>query len=97
VTPHSLRRTYASLRDDPVYIAEQLGHTDPGFTFRVYQRAVKRRERLSGPYRTEFDRSLEWASMAAAEGSQKALMGTSGALGSVSVEEGIEAEDAESA
>ena len=33
VTPHSLRRTYASLRaavgDDPVYIAEQLGHTDP--------------------------------------------------------------------
>jgi integrase len=36
VTPHSLRRTYASLRaaagDDPVYIAEQLGHTDPRFT-----------------------------------------------------------------
>jgi integrase len=36
VTPHSLRRTYASLRaalrDDPVYIAEQLGHRDPGFT-----------------------------------------------------------------
>jgi len=33
VSPHSLRRTYASLRaalrDDPVYIAEQLGHTDP--------------------------------------------------------------------
>ncbi len=50
VTPHSLRRTYASLRaaagDHPVYIAEQLGHEDPGFTFRVYQRAVKRRERL---------------------------------------------------
>ncbi|HEY7151497.1 MAG TPA: hypothetical protein VH391_07435 [Solirubrobacterales bacterium] len=39
--PHALRRTYASLRaalrDDPVYIAEQLGHTDPSFTFRVYQ------------------------------------------------------------
>ncbi len=36
VTPHSLRRTFASLRaaagDDPVYIAEQLGHTDPRFT-----------------------------------------------------------------
>ena len=34
VTPHSLRRTYASLRaaagDHPVYIAEQLGHEDPG-------------------------------------------------------------------
>jgi integrase len=39
VTPHSLRRTYASLRaaagDHPVYIAEQLGHTDPGFTFGI--------------------------------------------------------------
>jgi integrase len=42
VTPHSLRRTYASLRaalrDDPVCIAEQLGHEDPRFTFRGYQR-----------------------------------------------------------
>jgi hypothetical protein len=31
-----LRRTYASLRaacgDDPVYIAQQLGHMDPRFT-----------------------------------------------------------------
>jgi len=49
--PHSLRRTYASLRaamrDDPIYIPEQLGHTDPAFTFRVYQKAAKRRERFS--------------------------------------------------
>jgi integrase len=67
VTPHSLRRTYASLRaaagDNPVYIAEQLGHTDPGFTFRVYQRAYKRRDRLSGTYAEAFDRALAWASM----------------------------------
>lgn len=67
VTPHSLRRTYASLRaalrDDPVYIAEQLGHTDPAFTFRVYQKAAKRRERLSGPYRDAFDQGLDWARM----------------------------------
>jgi integrase len=67
VTPHSLRRTYASmraaLRDDPVYIAEQLGHTDPGFTFRVYQRAAKRRDRLSGAYLEAFDRALGWAGM----------------------------------
>jgi len=38
VTPHSLRRTYASLRavlgDDPIYIAEQLGHTDIRVTTR---------------------------------------------------------------
>jgi integrase len=65
VSPHSLRRTYASVRaaagDDPVYIATQLGHEDPGFTFRVYQRAAKRRERLSGSYLKAFDRALEWA------------------------------------
>ncbi len=67
VTPHSLRRTYASLRaalrDDPVYIAEQLGHSDPGFTFRVYQKAAKRRGRLSGEYRKQFDTALHWAQM----------------------------------
>jgi integrase len=67
VTPHSLRRTYASLRaalrDDPVYIAEQLGHRDARFTFSVYQRAAKRRQRLSGRYRERFDEALDWASM----------------------------------
>lgn len=67
VTPHSLRRTYASLRaavrDDPVYIAEQLGHRDAGFTFRIYQRAAKRRERLSGAHLAAYDRALEWAGM----------------------------------
>jgi integrase len=50
VTPHSLRRTYASLRaasgDDPVYIAEQLGHTDIRVTTRYYTKAVKRRAKL---------------------------------------------------
>jgi integrase len=65
VSPHSLRRTYASmraaLRDDPVYIAEQLGHENPEFTFRVYQRAAKRRERLSGKLLDQFDRGLQWA------------------------------------
>jgi integrase len=68
VSPHSLRRTYASLRaalrDDPVYIAEQLGHRDARFTFRVYQRAAKRRERLTGAHLAAFDRALEWAGMA---------------------------------
>jgi integrase len=65
VSPHALRRLYASLRaarpDDPIYIAEQFGHTDPAFTFRVYQKAAKRRERLSGKYLDAFDRALEWA------------------------------------
>lgn len=69
VSPHSLRRTYASLRaalrDDPVYIAEQLGHRDARFTFRVYQRAAKRRERLTGAHLAAFDRALEWAATGA--------------------------------
>jgi integrase len=69
VSPHSLRRTYASvrgaLRDDPIYIAEQIGHEDAGFTFRVYQKAVKRLERLDGPHRVALEQALEWASMAA--------------------------------
>jgi integrase len=67
VSPHSLRRTYASVRaacgDDPVYIAEQLGHEDPTFTIRVYAKAAKRRERLSGEYLAAFTRALEWARM----------------------------------
>lgn len=67
VTPHSLRRLYASLRfalaDDPVYVAEQLGHTEPAFSMKVYAKAVRRRDRLEGAARREFDRALEWAEM----------------------------------
>jgi len=64
-TPHSLRRLYASLRfalgDDPVYVAEQLGHTDPTFSIKVYARALRRRERLNGTALREFDAALAWA------------------------------------
>lgn len=77
VTPYSFRRTYSSLRaarwidaggkvqpgDDPVYIAEQMGHADISLTYRVYQRAVKRRERLTGEHLRAFDRAMEWARM----------------------------------
>jgi integrase len=77
VTPHSLRRTFASLRaaagDDPVYIAEQLGHTDPRFTLTAYTKAVKRRGKLSGAYLAEYERALAWAALSTAE---KALTGT---------------------
>jgi hypothetical protein len=47
----------------PFYIAEQGGWKDAGFVFRVYQKAAKRRERLSGDYLAAFDRALEWARM----------------------------------
>ena len=67
VSPHSLRRTFASLRfacgDDPVYVAEQGGWKDPTFPIRVYAKAVRRRERLSGAHREAFDAALEWALM----------------------------------
>lgn len=70
VTPHSLRRAYASLRlgagDDPVYVAEQLGHTRATFSMDVYARAIKRRDRLVGEQRKQpkaFDAALEWAAM----------------------------------
>ena len=45
VTPHKLRHTYASvliaLGRDPRYVMEQLGHTDPKFTPRVYAHAMR--------------------------------------------------------
>lgn len=81
VTPHSLRRTYASLRaacgDDPVYIAEQLGHTDMNLTFRIYQRAVKRRAKLSLHHLREFDRALEWAEISAVESAESGRIAAS--------------------
>jgi integrase len=45
-TPHTLRRTYASLAlsagRDPRFVMAQLGHTDPAFTLRVYAQVMKR-------------------------------------------------------
>jgi hypothetical protein len=63
----------AATGDDPVYIAEQLGHTDPRFTLTVYTEAVKRRAKLQGAYLAEYERALAWAALPTAE---KALMGT---------------------
>jgi integrase len=48
LTPHSLRRTYASilvaLGNDPTYVMGQLGHTDPGLTLRIYSHQMRRRD-----------------------------------------------------
>ncbi len=47
VTPHSLRRTFASvlvcLDENPVYVAGQMGHTDPAFTLGVYASIMRDR------------------------------------------------------
>ncbi len=53
----------AALRDDPVYIAEQLGHRDSSFTFSRYQRAAKRREKLTGDSLAAYDRALDWGAL----------------------------------
>jgi hypothetical protein len=75
VSPHGLRRTYASLRcavgDDIAYTASQLGHENAVFTMRTYTHAVKRRGRLIGVELEEFNRAVEWA--------QSAQMGTNDA------------------
>lgn len=54
ITPHKLRHTFASvlvaIGKDPTYVMNQLGHTDPAFTLRVYSHIMRRgpeeRERL---------------------------------------------------
>jgi integrase len=76
VSPHGLRRTFASLRcavgDDVAYTAAQLGHEDAVFSLKTYTHAVKRRERLNGHELEQFERAIEWA--------QWARMGTNGDL-----------------
>ena len=48
ITPHKLRHTYASILvaigRDPTYVMQQLGHTDPAFTLRVYAHTMRRSE-----------------------------------------------------
>ena len=39
-----------ALRDYPVYLAERLDHGDATLTFRMYERAAKRRERLTAEH-----------------------------------------------
>ncbi len=48
VTPHSLRRTFASLLfalgESPVYVMGQMGHTTAGLTLAIYAREMSRRD-----------------------------------------------------
>lgn len=48
ITPHSLRRTFASvlyaLGEDPGVVMDEMGHTDPAFALRVYRQAMRRDE-----------------------------------------------------
>lgn len=48
-TPHTVRRTYISLLlaagCDRAYVQQQVGHTDPTLTLRIYQQLLKRKRR----------------------------------------------------
>jgi integrase len=48
LTPHSLRRTFASLLvargDDPAYVMAQMGHSSPNLTLSLYAKAMQRRD-----------------------------------------------------
>lgn len=48
LTPHSLRRTFASvlyaLGEDPGVVMDEMGHTDPALALRVYRQAMRRGE-----------------------------------------------------
>lgn len=46
LTPHSLRRTFASilyaLGEDPGVVMDEMGHTDPALSLRVYRQSMRR-------------------------------------------------------
>jgi integrase len=49
LSPHALRRSFASFLvaegEDPAYVMQQLGHTDPKMTLGLYARALKSKSR----------------------------------------------------
>ena len=55
ITPHSLRRTSASILyaigEDPGVVMDEMGHTDPGLALRVYRQAMRRGEDEKAPLR----------------------------------------------
>jgi integrase len=66
LTPHSLRRTFASvliaLGEDPAYVIGQLGHTNPSLTLRLYAKAMGRRDGERERLRALVE-GREWAPM----------------------------------
>ena len=66
-TPYRNEGLCFALGDDPVYVTNQLGHTEPGFSMKVYASAVRRRSRLTGVALREFDAALEWVALGSGE------------------------------
>ena len=53
LSPHSLRRTFASLLylcgENPVYVMHQMGHADPKLALRIYTKVIGERRRSPAP------------------------------------------------
>lgn len=66
VTPHSLRRTFATLcylaNRDPVFVMGQIGHTDPRLALALYAQIMQRKR---------IDRDLVWSLMRFADESEE--------------------------
>ena len=86
VTPHKLRHTFASiliaLGRDPRHVMDQLGHTDPKFTLRVYAHAMRFSEHESARLKSLVE-GHDWAPLGTgtAEGSLRTLAFPVGAAG----------------
>jgi integrase len=87
LTPHKLRHTYTSLLAalgmDPGAMMDQLGHTDPGFTFRVYRHAMRR-----GQESRDELRALVGVETPGTSGTSGTISGTNSENGRVPVELG---------
>lgn len=77
VSPHSLRRSFASLRyasgDDLIYVKEQGGWRDVRFPMQAYAKAVRRRSKLKGEHLRQFDAALDWARLGTSAESAEAV------------------------
>jgi len=66
LTPHSLRRTFASalyaLGEDPGVVMDEMGHTDPGLALRVYRQAMRREDGEKSRLRALVE-GADWADM----------------------------------
>jgi integrase len=55
ITPHSLRRTFASvlyaIGEDPGIVMDEMGHTDPGLSLAIYRQSMRRDEGETGQLR----------------------------------------------
>ncbi|HZI90918.1 MAG TPA: site-specific integrase [Thermoleophilaceae bacterium] len=67
LSPHALRRSFASWLiaegEDPAYVMQQLGHTDPKMTLGLYAKALRSKRRR--PHARRHEDGSDWARLGA--------------------------------